>query len=91
MDYEKTPDYAKLTFLLKKALLNSEQVPGGKYSTSQQRVSSDDSNDNSDSDSLEIPEELKAVETHLPSEKHNQINFGRVGQLDINLVEHNSN
>ena len=82
MNYEKTPDYAKLTFLLKKALLNSEQVPGGKYSSSQQiqqRVPSDDSDDNSDSESLEIPEEVRAVETHLPSEKHNQINFGRVG------------
>ena len=31
IEYDKTPDYAKIKFLLQKALLEEEIVPGGRY------------------------------------------------------------
>jgi len=31
IEYDKTPDYSKIKFLLQKALLEEEIIPGGEY------------------------------------------------------------
>jgi len=71
--YDELPDYSKLQFILKKALLQEDLVPGGKYLPQRQINYYSNLSDQEIPQEIEIPEE--EAEVYVNESKVNPENF----------------